>query len=318
MFQITRYALIPALVAMSSAAFAAGDAPVSSDGRGGAAPAESANAKVEPSLGTGATDLKSIRAAGAEAAAERSFPANGLSTVAHGNYGKGEPSQESIIGWDSRLRVYTRNYPTRAIVFIEFNGNHLCSGFMYSPRMVATAGHCVHTGGTAGAFRNKNLMKVYAGRDGALSPFGFCTVLRLHTVVGWATNNDPRFDYGAMRLNCTVGNTVGWFGMYTPGAPDNTPATISGYPGDKPRDQWTSSDKIRQTSNERIAYRMDTIGGHSGSPVWHDRTEATAATGTWTIGVHNYAVGSFGVNTNSAARLTGVRIGNYINWRDLP
>ncbi|MCI0601351.1 MAG: trypsin-like serine protease [Beijerinckiaceae bacterium] len=318
MFQITRFAFIPVLAAMSSAAFAAsGDAPVSSDGRRGAAPAEATitDAKVKPSLGTGATDPKSMRAAGAEPAAETSFPPNGLSTVA---YGKGGPAPESIINWDSRLRQFTRNYPTRAIVFIEYNGAHLCTGWLYAPHIVATAGHCVHTGGSSGSWRRRTLFRVYPGRDGAVSPYGSCTAARLHSVVGWTQNDDPAFDYGAIRLNCTVGNTTGWFGMYTPGAPNNTPAIISGYPGDKPRDQWLSADKIRQTSNERIAYRMDTIGGHSGSPIWHDRNEALAATGAWAFGVHNYGVGSFGTNANSAARLTAVRIQNYVNWRDAP
>lgn len=67
-----------------------------------------------------------------------------------------------------------------------------------------------------------------------------------------------------------------------------------------------------------IAYRMDTVGGHSGSPIWHDRDEALASDGAWAIGVHNYGVGAFGTNANSAARLTSSRIANYAKWRDAP
>ena len=159
-------------------------------------------------------------------------------------------------------------------MFIELNGAHLCTGWLYSPRDVATAGHCVHTGGAGGTWRNRTQMRVYPGRNGTASPFGSCTVARPSSVVGWTQNGDFRFDYGHMRLNCTVGNTVGWFGMYAHPSPTNQPAIIGGYPGDKPRTQWTSADKIRSFSNEMLSYRMDTVGGHSGSPIWHDRDEA--------------------------------------------
>jgi glutamyl endopeptidase len=151
-----------------------------------------------------------------------------------------------------------------------------------------------------------------------VSPFGSCGASRLHSVVGWTRNDDVRFDYGAIRLNCSIGRTVGWFGMYQHSSPNGQPAIIGGYPGDKPRTQWTSADRIRAFSNEMLAYRMDTIGGHSGSPIWHDRDEALATSGAWAIGVHNYGVGVFGTQTNASARLTNVRISNYVTWRDAP
>lgn len=309
---------IPLMVA-SAALAGSGDAPTASDGSRGAAPSgESASTLVTPSRGSDATDISRLRSEGAQPAANTPFPTDGMATVARGAERAGT---RSVIGYDSRRRVYTNLYPSRAIVFIELNGAHLCTGFMYSPNMVATAGHCVHTGGSTGAWRSRIQMRVYAGRDGAASPFGFCTVARLHSVTGWTQSANPRFDYGAMRLNCTVGSTVGWFGLYAPSDSVllNSPAIVSGYPGDKPRDQWTSSDKIRQVIPEMIAYRMDTIGGHSGSPVWHDRDEATSASGAWAIGVHNYGTG-LGLfnNANSAARLSSARITNYVNWRNLP
>lgn len=308
---ITGIASVLALVAGSAFA-ASGDAPASSDGRVGPAPFVSAGPApmVSPSRGTG--DASKLGSQGVQSESARPFPSNGMATVANPSW-----APESVIGWDSRQRIWTRNYPARAIVFIELNGAHLCTGYMYSPNMVATAGHCVHTGGSNGVWRNRTQMRVYPGRDGAVSPYGSCTVARLHSVIGWTQQNNFRFDYGAMRLNCTVGNTVGWFGLYDGGAL-NSAATVSGYPGDKPRDQWFSSDKIRTVTAEMLAYRADTIGGHSGSPVYHDRADGTFGTGTWAIGVHNYGVGAVGSNSNGAARLSAARINNYIAWRNQP
>lgn len=306
--------LAAALVAATGALAAPKDRSVSSDGKTAPAPTAEANVSIKPSLGKASATVESASAEGAVTSPPSDFPANGLGTVA---YGAGGAGPESIIGWDSRRRVYTNAYPSRAIVFIEYNGAHLCTGWMYSPSMVATAGHCVHTGGSSGAFRTRSLYKVYAGRDGTASPFGSCTVARLWSVAGWTGSKDPKYDYGAMRLNCTIGNTVGWFGMYSP-SPVGVAMTVSGYPGDKPRDQWTSSDKIREASDQMISYRADTIGGHSGSPVWTDKDEGTATNGAWSIGIHNYGAGTFGNNANSAARLTSVRIQNLISWRDAP
>jgi glutamyl endopeptidase len=311
----TFVSLVSAFSLIAGASFAAGgDAPSASDGSqiAASAPGTGAASSVAPSLGSGTPNLAKLTSEGAIPASPAAYPANGMATVANPSW-----APESVIGWDSRIRTYTTAYPNRAIVFIEINGAHLCTGFMYARNMVATAGHCVHTGGSSGAWRNRLQMRVYPGRDRTVSPYGFCTVARLHSVVGWTVNNNFRFDYGAMRLNCNVGNTVGWFGLYD-GGTLNSAAMISGYPGDKPRDQWASGDKIRTVTAEMIAYRMDTIGGHSGSPVWNDRADGTFGTGTWAVGVHNYGVGAIGTNSNSAARLSAARISNYVAWRDAP
>ena len=77
---------------------------------------------------------------------------------------------------------------------------------------------------------------------------------------------DERYDYGAIKLNCTVGNMVGWYGITTAN-PKNKPSIIQGYPGDKPLEQWFSADKVRATTSRQVFYNNDTIGGMSGSPV---------------------------------------------------
>lgn len=268
-----------------------------------------------PFIGKDTATTAEIRASGARPSADDAkAAAGGLGTVAEPRYADGLfPSV--VLGWDSRMRAYTTLYPNRAIVYIERNGNHHCTGFMISRNTVATAGHCVHTGGSSGNWYNRRTLRVFPGRDGASSPFGSCTVARLHSVVGWTQNANRNFDYGAMRLNCTIGNTTGWFGMYSAAATGfflNEPLIVSGYPGDKARQQWLSADKVRQSLSHQVRYRADTIGGHSGSPLWSDRSNALHAQGAWAYGIHTF--GNRSSNINGGTRLRSAVVSNYINW----
>jgi glutamyl endopeptidase len=294
----------------------ANDAPVGDDGRVGRAPAAEGAAIIKPSFGMKTVTTDKLRRAGVTLGDSEPAPeGSGLGSVAYGAIGP--ESTESIINWDSRTRAVTKRYPNRAVVYIERNGNAHCTGWMYAPNMVVTAGHCVHTGGSKGSWYSNRTLKVYPGKNNNKNPYGSCTPIRKWTVQGWAQNNDPKYDYGAMRLNCNIGNTVGWFGLFHLTNPEGEPAIITGYPGDKNRTQWTSADKIRDSITQMLGYRMDTIGGMSGSPIWHDRSNATANNGAWGFCVHNYGTGlNLFSNMNSCADLYGARIQNYINWRD--
>jgi glutamyl endopeptidase len=55
-------------------------------------------------------------------------------------------------------------------------------------------------------------LAVWPGRDGSSAPYGSCTVRTLYSVTGWTSSRGEQYDYGALKLNCTVGNTIGWFG----------------------------------------------------------------------------------------------------------
>lgn len=267
-----------------------------------------------PYLGVEAVSSSGIRDSGAKLEAPREDQTLGLSSVAKVAYPNGD-APSIVIGWDSRIPVKTNRYPTRAIVYIENNGRHHCTGFMISNNTVATAGHCVHSGGSSGSWYNRANLKVFAGRDGSSSPYGSCTVRRLHSVTGWTQSRSRDHDYGAMRLNCTIGSQVGWFGLYGKSSWLNEPAIVSGYPGDKPKSQWLSADKIRWSTDRLLLYRADTIGGHSGSPIWSDR-DGNSSTGTWAYGIHTF--GDTANNRNGGTRLVGAVVNNYINWIKQP
>jgi glutamyl endopeptidase len=221
-----------------------------------------------------------------------------------------EDAIEVILGADTRQRMYTTYYPARAQVLITFSGGR-CSGTMIGKDTVATAGHCVHTGGSSGRWRSG--FRVYPGANGNYKPYGYCTAKRLHSVLGWTRDRNETYDYGAIKLNCNVGNTVGWFGFTTQN-PLNLPAIVQGYPGDKPLTQWASSDKIRTISSRQVFYSNDTYGGMSGSAVWYDRN------GPYMIGIHAYGTHGSGAHSlyNHGTRIVSAVFNNLLNWRNAP
>lgn len=181
-------------------------------------------------------------------------------------YARAEAAQETVIGIDSRYRIYpaASGHPERAIGLLTFSGGS-CTGWLINQNTVATAGHCVHQG-NGGSFRTNVVF--FPGRDGPSVPFGSCTARTLFTVVGWATNGDEQFDYGAVKLNCTVGNTTGWFGFFWQAASlVGLPVQVSGYPGDKPfGTHWSGSGDVQVSEVRKTRYMIDTFNGQSGGP----------------------------------------------------
>jgi glutamyl endopeptidase len=321
MLQSFKTLTLAALMAGSAAtAFAAGDSPIASDGKSYASRSATAD-RIPPSLGTGAVTRAALAATGVSFAHVPRVGVNGLLSVAYGDTAEAG-STRSIIGWDSRMRTNPLGYPNRAIVYIERNGAAHCTGWMINSNTLATAGHCVHTGGSSGSFYPVSSFRVYPGYDGSgAGAYGSCTVRRSHSVTGWTSSGSSNFDYGAMRLNCTVGSVVGNFGIWAP--PQSTllgqPIVLAGYPGDKPKTQWTSSDTIRNVTTTKFSYRADTVGGQSGSPVWNSGPDALWTSGAWGIAIHTNGVGSAcASNTNCATLLTAARITNYNTWRNAP
>ena len=92
----------------------------------------------------------------------------------------------------------------------------------------------------------------------------------------------------------------------------NYPSIVSGYPGDKPLQQWWSSDGVRYTETYQIFYRNDSTSGMSGSPVWYDRS------GPYAMAIHAYGIhGSFPHSVyNHGTRITQSVFNNLVAWRN--
>lgn len=221
---------------------------------------------------------------------------------------------ESISGWDSRVRTYTTSYPARAVALVTFSGGR-CTGWLIGANTVITAGHCVYNIDT-NSWYSRTSYRVYPGYDGTTAPYGYCTAKQIYSVTGWTVNENEQYDIGAIKLNCTVGNTVGWFGFFTQGASlTNYPAIVSGYPGDKPLTQWWSSDTIRYSATNQLFYPNDTVGGMSGSPVWYDRN------GPYAMAIHAYGFphGAWPHTVyNHGTRITAGIYNVMTSWKKLP
>jgi glutamyl endopeptidase len=231
---------------------------------------------------------------------------------------------ESIFGPDNRVRVNpTTSFPARAVVMITRNGAAHCTGWLYGPDIVATAGHCVHSGGAGGTWYTGQLT-IWPGRNGASAPYGSCTARRLYSVAGWTSSGNEAFDYGAIKLNCNIGNRTGWFGYWWQAASlAGTSTLVNGYPGEKPFGQQWRGDSVARTvavsQANQIFYSNDTTGGMSGSPVYQNRRAGSAfCAGYCSMAIHAYGFphNSFPHNTyNHATRINQSRFTNLQAWK---
>jgi glutamyl endopeptidase len=285
--------------------------------------------------GTAGASFTGAQAEGAAPDAKAEFPAFTLSGAALAEFRRRYPPKlppyagaggdrgqpEAVLGPDRRFRLYPREsgFPYRAIGYLTFTQSGFefsCTAFLISKDTVATAGHCVHEGSGGGWSRD---VKFYPAFNNGVAPFGSCGARRLHAVAKWTEQGLPEFDYGAIKLNCAIGETTGWFGYYaTTDSQLGLAVLVVGYPGDKMQGtMWGGAGSVVATEARKTHYQIDTAGGQSGAPVIEADRGASKdhCFGTCVVAIHAYA--DFGVS-NSGTRINQAVAGNLTAWKNAP
>jgi V8-like Glu-specific endopeptidase len=207
------------------------------------------------------------------------------------------------------------SYPYRAVGKLFFTipgqGNFVCSASVIKPRVVLTAGHCVHSGsgGSSGFFTN--WLFIPAFRDG-IAPFQSWTWSYVNTTNSWSTGGGDvpnAGDYAMLEFNDKVingslqkiGNVAGILGFQLQSLIPNH-VNLLGYPCN-----FDSCQKMHQVTAEsavsvapnNVEYGSDMGGGSSGGP--------------WIQNFGKFSVGQTGGLNPGLNRVVGVTSWGYNN-----
>jgi len=194
------------------------------------------------------------------------------------------------------------------VITFQNGSQAIGTGWFAGPRTVVTAGHCVHEGEGGGFFKS---VEVIPAMSGTRRPFGSMLSTDLRASEGWKAVGSQAADYGAILLpkefKAVNGKTpfVYPVAVAADAALTGKKLTISGYPADKPfGTQWRDAGTVQSVLPARLAYTIDTFGGHSGSAVTGVLNRKTTA-----VGIHNY-----GGCPNKCTRITAAVKADLDRW----
>ena len=188
-----------------------------------------------------------------------------------------------IIGPDERFPIGDGNsiFPFSAIVnlrfkWLETNTETWGTGWLVGPSSVITAAHCLFDAIGHPTAPTSGIMTAYPGLRNLSNnplPFGSCTEFQRWLPYEWIYNAQPPiWDYGVVRLNCTIGESTGLFGFREFNQIDRF-LELAGYPSDKDdtgHELWSGYGGATGLEPRLLYYSNDTFNGQSGAPVWEN------------------------------------------------
>jgi V8-like Glu-specific endopeptidase len=173
-----------------------------------------------------------------------------------------------------------REYPYGTVGKLFFTipgqGDYVCSASVLRPRVVLTAGHCVHSGTSAGFYTN--WLFIPAFRDGT-APYQSWPWAYVITTSTWATGGGTvpnAADYAIIEVQDVsvsgtvrrIGDVVGYLGYQTLSLAGNH-AHLLGYPCNLDscqKQHQVTAEAYRSVSPNNVEYGSDMRGGSSGGP----------------------------------------------------
>lgn len=186
----------------------------------------------------------------------------------------------AIIGADDRVTIVNLSeFPYCAIAYIqataECGDTWYGTGFMIGDRWLLTAGHCAYCTKHASPVRN---ISIYFGfksiQNYAYRYDGVCSVW-----VSDAVQNGYDFseeDYAYIRLSTPIGDQTGFFGIVwgeSSRVLESKEYYCAGYTEGAMK---VGHDNVTVISKKYISYRIDTLPGDSGAPVFDENSNVVA------------------------------------------
>lgn len=230
-------------------------------------------------------------------------------------------SSSRLVPSDARLV-----YPYRAVGKLFFQkpgvGSFICSGAVLRPRLILTAGHCVHggSGGAGGFYRSFLFVPAYHNGQAPYQAWNWRWVI---TTASWATSNGSvpnKADFAIIEVEDRkfgsqvkrIGDVVGWFGYRTNALVNNHTKKL-GYPGNHDNGQimhQVDSQDFEPGGQDTRLFGSDMRGGSSGGP-WVENFGIKAAGQTgglqpWPnriVGVTSYGYVALGPKVQGSSML---------------
>lgn len=206
--------------------------------------------------------------------------------------------------YDEPVRVRDTTWiPYKRVAHLELKASDgtgwTCTGWFSSDDTVVTAGHCLYTDHSPRKWANGSIT-VYPGRNGTgagSTPYGSCRGLHMSVSGQWFRNKNWLYDYGAIHLNCHVGNRTGWF-KFPPiertSELNSWLVMIAGYgvkPGRPYGTQWKSKEALHTLNETTLHYYNNVYNGDSGAPVY--QMDSGRCNGYCVIGIHSFDLYGF-------------------------
>lgn len=182
-----------------------------------------------------------------------------------------------INGADDRVQIDTPinlTAPFTRVVRLT-NDVGVCSGALFGPRHVLTAGHCLHSGKRSGHHYGPTSATPaqVCSSGAACQPFGVGNELARIVSSAWRSGITYSYseDWAILITDARLGDATGWFG-FGPTAKDtlkDLTVTTFGYPIDKPAATlWGHSCSVGIVLPRRFRFECDISFGQSGSGIW--------------------------------------------------